>query len=189
MGVDLSAAALHPVRAGRSVGTEDVPRSVPACPALRGVFPTPTKAWAERMRPARALKPGMGFTPTLTIVEPRRATGARPQNQPDCCRIASRPAAFVPDIGHAAERFAHTMRRKRSEGESRPATLGTSANWPICWCKVCRHEVDLDPAEQIERYKPVRFAGIAYGQAELEFRDVEGDEHTIWVDAAFVRPA
>jgi hypothetical protein len=37
--------------------------------------------------------------------------------------------------------------------------------------------------------KPVRFAGMAYGQAELEFRDSHGDEHTIWVETDLIRPA
>jgi len=37
--------------------------------------------------------------------------------------------------------------------------------------------------------KPMKFAGMAYGQAELEFRDSRGDEHTIWVDADHIRPA
>jgi hypothetical protein len=37
--------------------------------------------------------------------------------------------------------------------------------------------------------KPVKFAGISYGQAELEFKDTHGDEHTIWVDTDQIRPA
>lgn len=37
--------------------------------------------------------------------------------------------------------------------------------------------------------KPVTFAGISYGQAELEFSDNQGDVHTIWVDADKIRPA
>jgi hypothetical protein len=37
--------------------------------------------------------------------------------------------------------------------------------------------------------KPVKFAGITYGQAELEFSDSHGDEHTIWVDADRIKPA
>ena len=37
--------------------------------------------------------------------------------------------------------------------------------------------------------KPVKFAGMAYGQAELEFKDGHGDEHTIWVDIDRIRPA
>jgi hypothetical protein len=37
--------------------------------------------------------------------------------------------------------------------------------------------------------KQVKFAGIAYGQAEIEFKDDRGDEHTIWVDADRIRPA
>lgn len=36
--------------------------------------------------------------------------------------------------------------------------------------------------------KPVKFAGLAYGQAEVEFRDNNGDEHTIWIDADQIRP-
>lgn len=30
--------------------------------------------------------------------------------------------------------------------------------------------------------KPVMFAALNYGQAELEFKDRNGDDHTIWVD-------
>jgi hypothetical protein len=37
--------------------------------------------------------------------------------------------------------------------------------------------------------KPVKFSGITYGQAELEFRDGRGDEHTIWVDTDRIKPA
>jgi hypothetical protein len=37
----------------------------------------------------------------------------------------------------------------------RPATLGSSAAAGVCLmvsCKVCRHRVELDPAEQAQRY-------------------------------------
>ena len=47
------------------------------------------------------------------------------------------------------------MRRKGYERESGPATLGTTANAHLLlrvWCKDCRHEVDLDPADLAERY-------------------------------------
>jgi len=37
--------------------------------------------------------------------------------------------------------------------------------------------------------KPVTFAGFSYGQAEVEFTDSHGDEHTIWVDADQIKPA
>jgi hypothetical protein len=37
--------------------------------------------------------------------------------------------------------------------------------------------------------KPVTFAGMSYGQAEIEFRDSDGDEHTIWIDADKIRLA
>lgn len=37
--------------------------------------------------------------------------------------------------------------------------------------------------------KPVVLAGFSYGQAEVEFTDSQGDEHTIWVDADLLRPA
>lgn len=37
--------------------------------------------------------------------------------------------------------------------------------------------------------KPVRFAGVSYGQAEIEFRDNHGDEHTIWIDADQIKAA
>jgi hypothetical protein len=36
--------------------------------------------------------------------------------------------------------------------------------------------------------KPVTLAGFTYGQAELEFRDGHGDEHTIWVDTDRIMP-
>jgi hypothetical protein len=35
--------------------------------------------------------------------------------------------------------------------------------------------------------KTVTFAGITYGQAEVEFRDSQGEEHTIWVDTNRIR--
>ena len=47
------------------------------------------------------------------------------------------------------------MRRKCYERESGPATLGTTAKAHLLlrvWCKDCRHEVDLDPADLAERY-------------------------------------
>ena len=37
--------------------------------------------------------------------------------------------------------------------------------------------------------RPVTFVGFSYGQAEVEFIDGQGDEHTIWVDADLLRPA
>lgn len=37
--------------------------------------------------------------------------------------------------------------------------------------------------------KTVRFAGFSYGQAEVEFKDGNGDEHTIWVDTDCIKPA
>jgi hypothetical protein len=37
--------------------------------------------------------------------------------------------------------------------------------------------------------KPVTFAGMSFGQAEVEFRDSDGDEHTIWIDADQIKPA
>jgi hypothetical protein len=36
--------------------------------------------------------------------------------------------------------------------------------------------------------KPVTFAGFNYEQAELEFRDSHGDEHTIWIDTDRIMP-
>ena len=36
--------------------------------------------------------------------------------------------------------------------------------------------------------KPVRFIGLAYGQAEIEFKDDRGDRHTIWVDTDRIKP-
>jgi hypothetical protein len=35
----------------------------------------------------------------------------------------------------------------------------------------------------------VIFAGMSYEQAELEFKDNAGDDHTIWVDSNRIRPA
>ncbi len=37
--------------------------------------------------------------------------------------------------------------------------------------------------------QPVVLAGFSYGQAELEFMDAQGDDHTIWVEPALIRPA
>ena len=37
--------------------------------------------------------------------------------------------------------------------------------------------------------KQVNFAGIAYGQAEIDFQDSRGDRHTIWVDTDLIGPA
>jgi hypothetical protein len=36
--------------------------------------------------------------------------------------------------------------------------------------------------------KPVTFAGLSYRQAEIEFRDSHGDQHTIWVDTDRIQP-
>ncbi|HLY44008.1 MAG TPA: hypothetical protein VKQ73_00410 [Stellaceae bacterium] len=37
--------------------------------------------------------------------------------------------------------------------------------------------------------QPVTLAGFSYGQAELEFIDAQGDDHTIWVETALIRAA
>jgi hypothetical protein len=37
--------------------------------------------------------------------------------------------------------------------------------------------------------RPVTLAGFTYGQAELEFTDTQGDDHTIWVEKNLIRPA
>ncbi|MBV9861314.1 MAG: hypothetical protein JO267_04110 [Alphaproteobacteria bacterium] len=37
--------------------------------------------------------------------------------------------------------------------------------------------------------RPVTLAGFSYGQAELEFTDSQGDDHTIWVQTDLIRPA
>jgi hypothetical protein len=37
--------------------------------------------------------------------------------------------------------------------------------------------------------KPVKFTGMSYGQAEIEFKDSRGDEHTIWIDVDQIGPA
>ena len=47
------------------------------------------------------------------------------------------------------------MRRKGFEGESGPATLGSTAKAHLLlrvWCKACRHQVDLDPGDLAQRY-------------------------------------
>ena len=47
------------------------------------------------------------------------------------------------------------MRRKGYEDDSRPATLGSTARADLVlrtWCLDCRHQVDIDPAEQAERF-------------------------------------
>ena len=37
--------------------------------------------------------------------------------------------------------------------------------------------------------RPVLLAGFSYGQAELEFTDSQGDEHTVWVESDLLSPA
>jgi hypothetical protein len=37
--------------------------------------------------------------------------------------------------------------------------------------------------------RPVTLAGFNYGQAELEFKDAAGDDHTIWVEPALIKAA
>jgi hypothetical protein len=37
--------------------------------------------------------------------------------------------------------------------------------------------------------QPVLLAGFSYGQAELEFADDQGDDHTIWVETALIKAA
>ena len=37
--------------------------------------------------------------------------------------------------------------------------------------------------------RPVTLAGFSYGQAELEFKDTQGDDHTIWVERTLIRAA
>ena len=47
------------------------------------------------------------------------------------------------------------MRRKRSEGESAPMTLGGALAAKvrlIVWCKTCRHQAEPAVADQVERY-------------------------------------
>ncbi len=47
------------------------------------------------------------------------------------------------------------MRRKRSEGESAPMTLGQALAARvrlIVWCKACQHRAEPDIAEQVARY-------------------------------------
>lgn len=36
--------------------------------------------------------------------------------------------------------------------------------------------------------KAVKFSGFSYGQAEVEFKDSHGDDHTIWVDVDRIKP-
>ena len=47
------------------------------------------------------------------------------------------------------------MRRKRSEGESAPTTLGQALGAKvrlIVWCKTCQHQAEPDVADQVARY-------------------------------------
>jgi hypothetical protein len=47
------------------------------------------------------------------------------------------------------------MRRKGFDSETGPATLGTTAKAHLLlrvWCLECRHQVDVDPADQAERH-------------------------------------
>jgi len=50
--------------------------------------------------------------------------------------------------------IAGIMRRKRSDGESRPMTLGGALAARvrlIVWCKACRHQAEPDVADQVAR--------------------------------------
>jgi YgiT-type zinc finger domain-containing protein len=52
-------------------------------------------------------------------------------------------------------RHCRIMRRKRSEGESAPMTLGGALSAKvrlIVWCKACGHRAEPDVAEQVARY-------------------------------------
>ena len=72
-----------------------------------------------------------------------------------CNRVAEQGSDCSIIFGGKIRLHDGNMRRKRSEVESGPATLGTTAKAHLLlrvWCKDCRHEVDLDPAEQAERY-------------------------------------
>ena len=45
--------------------------------------------------------------------------------------------------------------RRRYRESGRPATLGSTLAAHLClivWCKACRHQVEPDVAEQVERY-------------------------------------
>ena len=47
------------------------------------------------------------------------------------------------------------MRLRSREGESGPATLGTTARAYLLlrvWCEDCQHRVNLDPGKQAERH-------------------------------------
>jgi hypothetical protein len=37
--------------------------------------------------------------------------------------------------------------------------------------------------------RPITFAGYSHGQAEVEFVDSDGDDHTIWVEMSLLRAA
>jgi hypothetical protein len=37
--------------------------------------------------------------------------------------------------------------------------------------------------------RSVVFAGFSYGQAELEFKDAQGDDHTVWVEPSLIKAA
>jgi hypothetical protein len=65
------------------------------------------------------------------------------------------PAVIETGLSQLLSRRDPLLRRKRSEGEARPATLGTTAKAHLllhAWCKACRHTVDLDPDEKAPRY-------------------------------------
>jgi hypothetical protein len=58
-------------------------------------------------------------------------------------------------IGQKWPRHGGIMRRKRSEGESVPMTLGRALDAKvrlIVWCKGCGHRAEPDVAAQIARY-------------------------------------
>jgi hypothetical protein len=37
--------------------------------------------------------------------------------------------------------------------------------------------------------KTVTFVGLSYGQAEIQFKDSDGSDHTIWVESDQLQPA
>ena len=47
------------------------------------------------------------------------------------------------------------MKRKQSEGQSGPMTLGGALSAqvrPIVWCKACQHRAEPDVADQVARH-------------------------------------
>jgi hypothetical protein len=66
-------------------------------------------------------------------------------------QLDQRGLVVIAQIGRHCE----IMRRNRSDGESRPMTVGSALAARvrlIVWCKTCRHQAEPEVADQVERF-------------------------------------